>query len=103
MALDSYPVVWSNEAILNTESISTYIQENWTEKEVQQFFRRLEERITLISQFPRLFRKSRSHRTIRRSVLNKQTTIYYRFEHDHIEILSIFGNRQDPSKLDFKE
>jgi len=100
VALNTYPVFWSDEAVKNKESISRYIQKHWSEREVQIFFRKLEERITLISQYPTLFPKLEIHDKVRRSVLNKQSSIYYKFENDIVELLYIFDNRQNPDKLD---
>ena len=100
MALNKYPIVWSDEAVKNKESITRYIQKHWSEKEVQNFFRKLDKRITLISMHPRLFPKSEIFYEVRRSVLNKQTSIYYKFENDTVKILYIFDNRKNPDKLD---
>lgn len=45
MALE---IVWTDEAKNQLDEIITYLEENWTEKEISKFFVRLEECLTEI-------------------------------------------------------
>lgn len=82
-----YRLQWSERATLDLQNVITYLQDNWTEKEVRSFIRKLDKRLTLISANPR------------RSVLTKQTVIYYETSTDVIKIVTLFDTRQDPRKL----
>lgn len=94
-----YKVIWSDEALENLRNIIYYLETAWTDRELQQFSRKLEARINLIQDRPLLFPLSLIRKNVHRWVLSKQTTIYYLVEKKQIVILSLFDNRQDPKKL----
>lgn len=96
---NGYNVVWTNKAQSNLDDIIQYLTDNWTEKEITKFFRKLETRISVISQRPLLYPLTGKRKDIRRSVLVSQITLYYRVNKHTIEILTLFDNRQNPSKL----
>jgi len=91
-------VIWSAEALENLEKIITYLEKNWSEKEIKKFVKKLEKQISLIKKQPLSFPKSQLVE-IRKSVLSKQITIFYKTSGDTIYIITIFDNRQNPEKL----
>lgn len=99
MAVSSYPVVWLDEAKRNKNDIRQYLEKNWSNKEIRGFFRILDKRISLIASNPKMSPKTQERGNVRRSVLNKQTTLYYRFDGHQIEILYLFDNRKNPNNL----
>jgi plasmid stabilization system protein ParE len=94
-----YRIDWSDEALNNLRNILNYLIENWTERELRNFTKKLESRLTLIQQNPFLFPASSKKRNVRRSVLTYQITIYYRIDKNVIMLLSLFDTRQNPRKL----
>ena len=54
--------------------------------------------LDLIQKSPELFPKSRSS-NYHKSVVVKQVTIFYRFDHKKIYIVSVFDTRQNPKKI----
>jgi len=95
---NGYKIVWTNKALVNLDNIIQYLTDNWTEKEIAKFFRKLDKRINIISQRPQLYPLTSNRKDVRRSVLTPQITIYYRINKQAIEILTLFDNRQNPSK-----
>jgi len=91
-------VVWSSEAVENLEKIIAYLEEKWSEKEIKKFIKKLEKQISVIKKQPLSFPKSQLIEA-RKSVLSKQTIIYYKVFEDVIYIVTIFDNRQNPEKL----
>jgi plasmid stabilization system protein ParE len=91
-------VVWSEEAVENLKKIIQYLEENWTETEIKKFATKLEKQISIIRSQPDSFPKA-NHIDVRRSVLSKQTAIYYKVDQDSIRIVTVFDNRQNPEKL----
>ena len=55
MALE---ISWSEEADANLAEIITYLQKNWTDRELKRFSKTLEEKINLISEYPLLYKQS---------------------------------------------
>jgi len=50
---------------------------------------------------PEMYPSTIVQQNVRRCVLNKQTTIYYRTSKEAIQILTLFDTRQDPDDLKF--
>ena len=96
---NGFNIDWSNEALDNLDSILKYLQENWTEREINRFVRKLNNRIELLSKSPLVFPAIDSRINIRRSVLTEQTTIYYEIKNDVLIILSLFNTLKDPDSL----
>lgn len=96
---DGYSIVWTDRALTNLDNIMEYLEKEWTQKETTQFFRKLENRIHLLSQRPLLYPLTKSRKNVRRSVLTSHITIYYRVKKDTVEILTLFNSRRNPDKL----
>ena len=94
-----YSISWADEANNNLDRIINYLEQNWSNKDIVNFFKKLEKRIEIIKQYPQIFPKSQILKNVHCSVLTKQITIYYSVENEIIRILSLFDTRQDPSKL----
>ncbi len=97
--INTYKIIWSDEALTNLDAILKYLEIYWTEKEIKRFLNNLDKRIKLISLNPLIFPSTLRSNNIRKSVLSKQTSIFYRVSKDQIEIISIFDTRQNPDKL----
>lgn len=61
--------------------------------------RQLDHIIELISKNPELFPESTHKKGIRKAVVAKFNSLYYRINDNSVEILSFFSNRQDPDKI----
>jgi hypothetical protein len=93
-----YKILWTNNALKELESTIEYLIKKWTDKEIQNLALRIEETLELISNNPNLFQSSDVKKSIRRAVISKYNTMYYRTKGENIEILSFFSNRQNPKK-----
>ena len=93
------PIIWSHLAENDLANILEYLNAEWGDKVAFQFVELTENTIRQISlhprQFPYIFRK----REIRKCVLTKHNTIYYRAAKTQIHILRIYDTRQDPENL----
>lgn len=94
-----YRLFWSNHALHDLERIIAYLTANWTNREVQNFVRRLDKRLELIRLNPQLFPKTEKRAEVRRSVLTKHTVIYYRTNGRVVTVITLFDTRQNPKKL----
>jgi plasmid stabilization system protein ParE len=93
---NGYKIEWSAEALTHLDLIVDYLENRWTEKEINKFFKALEKRINLISKNPLSFPVVEQKLDLRRSVLSEQTTIYYQIQSESILIITLFDNRKDP-------
>jgi plasmid stabilization system protein ParE len=95
------PVIWSPLSENDFENILEYLNKNWGIKVASNFIDLVETLINQISlnpkQFPICFKKKK----IRKCVLTKHNTLYYRDGKINIEILRIYDTRQDPTTMIF--
>ncbi len=94
-----YKILWSDSALAELKRIIFYLEENWREKEISKFSRELENAIKLMTDSPTFFQIAISHQNLRRAVIGKHNTLYYRINGDSIEIISLFSHRQNPENL----
>ncbi len=99
---NGYKILWTDFALTELEKTIEYLQENWTDKEIRNLAIEIEETISLISHNPNLFQSSELKKEIRRAVVAKHNTLYYRIKNDTVEIISFFSNRQSPKKRKLK-
>lgn len=90
-------VKWSEEADQSFDRIFDYLQLQWGLKVAQEFVRRTQGFLDLLSKFPEIGSVENSERQIRGFVLVKQITVYYIRKGDSIVLLNFYDNRQKPS------
>lgn len=96
---NTYKLIWSDEALNNLKGIIDYLENRWTKREINKFAQLLDKQLKLIENNPYLFAESDKLKGLRKSVLSRQTTIYYRIINFEIRIITLFDNRQNPNKL----
>ena len=94
-----FKVYWTDEAINNLESILYYIKNKWTQRELDQFKIKLGRLIKLIEVNPELFPLSKYNRLLRKAVLSKQTTIFYKLSGKIIYLVYLFNNKQNINRI----
>jgi len=94
-----FKVFWTDEAIKNLQSIMDYLDSQWTQREIDNFKKKLAKQIELIETNPRLFPVSEYNPRLRKAVLSKQTTIFYEIADRMIYLVYLFNKRQDIEKI----
>lgn len=94
-------IEWSELSEADFKSILLYLQINWDNKVIQDFIETTSTCINQISQNPKQFPIIQKQLSIRKCLLTKHNTLFYRELKDKVEILRIFDNRQDPRKLKY--
>ncbi len=96
---NGYKILWTDNALEELEATYKYLETNFTHTELTHLSKEIEKTTFLISMNPKLFPESEFKKGIRKVVMVKYNTMYYRLKNDAIEILSFFSNRQNPSKI----
>jgi|SRR3989304_5257812 len=94
-----YPVRYSTRAHIEYEEILEYVSNKFgilVAAKVDAYFEGV---IDQISINPFLYPYSDKKKNLRRCVISPQTTLYYRFTGEHVELASFRGNRMNPEKL----
>ncbi|MGP8213954.1 MAG: type II toxin-antitoxin system RelE/ParE family toxin [Bacteroidia bacterium] len=92
-------VVWSNEAKESLKKIITYLEENWTRRELSSFARILEKQLSIISNKPKCYKKSERLLGTRECLLTKHNSLFYTFDNENVFVVTLWDNRQEPGKL----
>jgi plasmid stabilization system protein ParE len=95
-------IIWSPLAERDLDIILQYLKEKWDTNTMNQFIDLTEKILDQISTNPKQFQIIFKKKKVRKCVLTKHNTLYYRFTNDQIQILGIFDNRQDPKTLILK-
>ena len=95
---NGYKILWTDFALSELEKTIEYLEKNWTERELRNLASEIEETLTLLSHNPNLFQASNLKKEIRRVIVAKHNTLYYRIKNNSVEIISFFSNRQSPKK-----
>ena len=92
-----YNIRWADNALNELAKTIEYLEENFTDKDIEKLALKVESTIQLIAQNPHIFPKS-EFKNIYKVVILKYNTLYYRLKDTDVEIISFFSNRQNPKK-----
>ncbi|GAO27694.1 hypothetical protein JCM15548_14539 [Geofilum rubicundum JCM 15548] len=95
-----YKIRWSEEAVNNLEDILDDLRLKWTDKEIENFKKRLSHQISLIKQNPFLFPSSSIKKELRKAVLSKQTTVFYQIENSVVNLTYLHINKRDIKNIE---
>lgn len=96
-------IYWTNTAKTSFNNIISYLQEEWTEKEVETFFIRTAEFLSVLKRYPEMCRPSQKRKNVRIGILNKHTQIIYHYKprKRQIEVLLFWSMKQNPAKFKY--
>ncbi len=94
-----YQIRYSNRAYSEYEKILDYVVENFGLEVAAKVDKLFEETIDQISLNPYLYPFSDTRKNLRRCVISPQTTLYYRFAGEFVELASFRGNKMNPKEL----
>ncbi len=92
-------VILSKRASQKLEELFKYLESEWSLTVRDNFADKLDQILNHLKIFPEIGQQSDLVKGLRRIVITKQTTIYYRFDQNHIKIATIFDTRMDPKKM----
>ena len=90
-----YEILWTDLALEELSTTIKYLEEEFTDKEIRKLASEIERVTLIISQNPSIFPLS-DKKKIRKVVILKFNSMYYRVMKNKIEIVSFFSNRQSP-------
>ena len=95
------PVIWSTQADKDLERILDYLAQEWENSVSAKFLDLIDFLLKQIAINPRQFPLIHKSLNIRKCVVTKHNTLYYRNKRTVVEVLRIYDTRQDPEKLEF--
>jgi len=89
----------SKRTMRKLDSLLVYLEEEWSTKVKHEFISKLDKSLKQIQNLPDSFPESEKIRGLRKCVLTKQTTLFYKYSETTIDVITIFDNRQNPKSL----
>jgi len=89
----------SKRAMKKLDSLLGYLEEEWSSKVKHEFVLKLDKSLKQIQKQPDSFPESEKIKGLRKCVVTKQTTVFYKYSKTSIDVVTIFDNRQNPKSL----
>jgi len=96
-----FSIIFSDRASDELTSVLEYIENEWSLRISNVFSILFNEKIINIQSNPFLYPPFRNKKNVRRCVISKHVSLYYRIKSDEIQIITLFNNRRDPKSLKF--
>lgn len=90
-------VEWTEQSLDTAIRIKKYLERSFSEKEIETFLTLLSTFENAVAVFPKLYPVTLKKKNIRRAVLSKELSVYYRFYKKRVEVLAVLDNRCDIS------
>jgi len=94
----TFSILWSPRSEAEFLEILTYLESEFGLNIALQCLEAVERMLEHIAEFPFAF-VSFEEESVRRAVVNKQLSIFYRINDGFVELLSFWDNRRDLEKL----
>ena len=88
-------IVYTSTSLSNATAIKKYLSNKFSQKEVDHFFSLLQSFESVVVSYPKLYPKTPKKKNVRRAVLSKPLSVFYRIEKSTVEVLAILDNRCD--------
>lgn len=90
---------FSKSASTKLENLLIYLEKEWSMKDKENFIRKLDKSLLQIQNHPVSFPSSEKIKGLRKCVVTKQTTFFYKCSDHAINVVALFDNRQDPDSI----
>ena len=92
----------SKRAAKKPDNLLDFLEERRSSKVKSNLIHKIDETLKYIQLHPESFPESEKIPGLRKCVVTKQTTFYFKYSETAIDIIAIFDNRQDPDSLTYE-
>jgi len=92
-------IEWSNKAADQLDEILDYLTDEFGQSAASKFAKRIYKFTDALAVFPEIGKLQNHQKQIRGFVVEKQNTIFYKVYPDHVRILTLYDNRQNPDTV----
>jgi len=86
-------VYWTDRSVSDSLSIQKYLREEFSQKEIDNFYKLLQAFEKLVLSFPKLYPVSTKNKKVHRAVLSKQLSVFYTLYKGYISVVAVLDNR----------
>ena len=96
-----YRIIWTIKALKSYDSITSYLQENFSNSEIIKFSNEIDGKLQLIKVNPAMGRASSNNPDIHKTIILNRVLLVYRVMHTKnvIYLLDLWDARQNPKKF----
>lgn len=88
---------WTPEAISTFERIISYLQSEWSEREIAHFIRATQRTIEYIAEHPKMFRKT-NRQGLHEALVTPHNLLIYKVYRNRIDLITFWDTRQNPRR-----
>lgn len=92
-------VIFSKRATKRLGNLFEYLEREWSSKIKDNFIKKFDKSILQIKLYPNSGTKSKEVEGLHKLVVTKQTSVYYKFDDNTINIITIFDSRMNINRL----
>lgn len=89
----------SKRAMNKLAILLDFLENEWSLKAKNNFIQKLDKSLKHIQKLPESFPESQKIKGLRKCVVTRQTTIFYKYTDTKIYVVIIFDNRMNPKSL----
>jgi plasmid stabilization system protein ParE len=93
-------LVWTKKASASFQQVIGYLEQEFSQKEVDTFITDVYSIIAGIQSFPKMYPQSKQLKKVHKATVSKQCSLFYTQSKDTITLLLFWDNRRNPSSLD---
>jgi len=86
---------WTSQSLFQASLIKQYLLRKFSQVEVDNFYILLSTFEKAVVVFPKLYPETKNKIKIRRAVLSKELSVFYRIYKSQIDVLAVLDNRSD--------
>ena len=91
-------IVWSDDAVADYHQNIDFLLEKWSVQVAVEFMEDVETIIELVERQPEKYPLT-DYQGIRKAVVRKQITLFFRLKDETIHLIQFWNNYQDPERL----
>ena len=92
-------ITWSPLSEKDFSNILEYLDLNWGSSVIEKYINRVDSLLNQIKLNPKQYPLINKRKKVRRCVITKHNSLYYRINKYSIDLLRIYSNFQNPQKL----
>ena len=96
----SLKIIWSPASLEEYAEILGFVEDNFGIDAALKFLDKTDAVIDSIAIFPTMFPASKLRKDVRKAIITKHNSVYYRFNKEEVQLLHFWDNRQNPKSLE---
>ncbi len=97
----AYTIVWTDNAREDLQQIVSYLKTNWSDTVAEKFVETALHKVSLLETQPFIGTASEKEKTVRKLLISKQITLFYKVAEPNVILLDFFDVRQSTDKSIF--